>query len=410
MSQKKYPVSRAFKLSNQTKQNRSIHDPIRILHIISGLQPGGAEIVLYRLLAHQNQGIYRSYVVSLAKPNGLEKAISDLGVPVYTLGMKPGRFNPLRLFKLARIVGNIHPDIMQTWMYHANFLGGLVKFLFPRIKLVWGIHHTDLNPQQDKRMTIWIAKLSSFLSSHSPDKIIYCSESSRSIHTEIGYAKDRMIVIPNGYDLEKFRPAQNAGIYLRRDLRIPPNVHLIGSAARFHPQKDHHTFIKAAGILHLQLPQVQFLLCGNGIDWENNSLRSWITEAGISDNIHLLGLRNDIEQIYPALDIFSTSSSGEAFPNVIAEAMACGVPCVVTDVGDSACIVGSTGIVVPPREPEALAKAWQTLLQMNKEQRLGLGIEARARVEGNYSIATMVENYESIYRALITDNVQVPSI
>lgn len=207
-------------------------------------------------------------------------------------------------------------------------------------------------------------------------------------------------MIPNGFDLDAFRPDPESRLAVRRQLEIPEDSLLIGLVARFHPQKDHHNFVQAAGLLHRAMPQVHFLLCGEGITWENPVLGEWIDDAGVESWCHLLGRREDMPKLTAALDIASSSSFGESFPNVVGEAMACGVPCVVTDVGDCAILVGKTGIVVPPNDAGALASAWHQLLEMSHEERRRLGQLARQRIKNKFDLNLVVSRYEDLYKSL----------
>ena len=206
-----------------------------------------------------------------------------------------------------------------------------------------------------------------------------------------------MVVIPNGFDLNLFKPDLEGRTLVRQELRIPEDTMLIGMVGRFDPQKDHYNFIKAAALLQKEIPDVQFLLCGDDITWENQKLSKWIDETGFHGYFHLLGRRSDISRIMTALDIAS-SSYGEGFPNVVGEAMSCGVPCVVTDVGDSALIVGDTGIVVPPKDPNALALAWKKLIEIGKDKRQKLGHNARLRIRENFNLPSVVRRYEELYK------------
>jgi glycosyltransferase involved in cell wall biosynthesis len=245
------------------------------------------------------------------------------------------------------------------------------------------------------------ARLSHWL----PARIVCCSEASRQVHRQRGYPADKMLVITNGFDLATFRPDQGARQSVRQELGIPEDAPLIGLVARFDPQKDHRNFLQAAAKLHAQLPESYFLLCGDDLTWENAELVGWIEPVGIRHRCRLLGTREDTPRLTAALDLATTSSAyGEAFPLVIGEAMACGVPCVVTDVGDSAIIVGETGVVVPPRDPQALATGWsQLLLDMSRDERLQLGMAARQRIMERYSMGKIVAQYESLYESLVTE-------
>ena len=211
-----------------------------------------------------------------------------------------------------------------------------------------------------------------------------------------------MMVIPNGFDLAAFKPDAKARTAVREELGISQEALLIGLVGRFDPQKDHRNFVAAAARLRAYCPQVHFLLCGDGVNWNNAELTGWIGEAGLRQQFHLLGRREDMPRLTAALDISSTSSSyGEGFPNVIGEAMACGVACAITDVGDSAFIVGETGLVVPPRDPEALAHAWKKLIEMGPEGRQKLGETARKRILENFSLPDIVARYEALYKEVV---------
>jgi glycosyltransferase involved in cell wall biosynthesis len=215
-----------------------------------------------------------------------------------------------------------------------------------------------------------------------------------------------MEVIPGGFDLREFAPDPAARLSLRRELGIAEDALIIGMASRFHPQKDHHNFIQAATHLRAMIPQVHFVLCGRGVTRNNAQLVEWITEAGIQAHCHLLGERKDIPRLFSAMDIATSSSASEAFPLSVGEAMACGAPCVVTNVGDSAFIVGKTGKVVEPRNPGALAQAWRELIEAGPEARRRLGMAARRRVQQCFALPAIVERYQAIYAQLAAEGRQ----
>jgi glycosyltransferase involved in cell wall biosynthesis len=220
------------------------------------------------------------------------------------------------------------------------------------------------------------------------------------VHEALGYAADKMQVIPNGFDLELYCPNSAAACAVRKEMGIPRDSVIIGLVARFDPLKDHKTFVAAAARLRSSVGGVHFVLCGEGVTWKNKQLCTWIEEHALGDCFHLLGRRADIPRLTAALDIASSSSRGEGFANVIGEAMACGVPCVVTDVGDSARIVGDTGRVVPAGEPVALAAAWQELIAAGEATRRALGQAARARIAEHYSLNSVGDRYQALYREL----------
>jgi glycosyltransferase involved in cell wall biosynthesis len=220
----------------------------------------------------------------------------------------------------------------------------------------------------------------------------------------LGYVANKFVVLPNGFDLDEFRPFPEARISVREELGLPTETPLIGLVARFDPQKNHDGFIRAAGLLHQRCSHVHFLLVGEGVERENVLISQAIARADIGRVVHLMGLRHDVPRLTAALDIASLSSSwGEAFPNVVGEAMACGVPCVVTDVGDSAEIVGDTGVVVATEDPEALARAWEGLLVIPRRERVILGERARARVASHFELGLVAKRYEGFYDRLLAD-------
>jgi glycosyltransferase involved in cell wall biosynthesis len=360
-------------------------------------------MMLYKLLSRTDRTVFETEVISLIDVGPIGQKIQALGVPVRALGMRrSGVPNLLAVLRLAGWLRQDPPHVIQTWMYHADLIGGLAATLAGRIPVAWGIHHTHLDPQNSRRSTIWIAMTCARLSRWLPARIVCCSEASRQVHAQLGYASDKMVVIPNGFDLAVFRPDPKARRSVRQELGIPAEAPLIGLVARFHPQKDHHNFFQAAARLHAQLPEAHFLLCGDGITWENSELTGWIKAAGIQGQCHLLGRREDILRLTAALDVASTAAAyGEAFPMVIGEAMACGVPCVVTDVGDSAIMTGETGVIVHPKDPQALATGWsRLLLNMSREERVQLGLAARQRIMERYSLEKIARQYERLYESL----------
>jgi glycosyltransferase involved in cell wall biosynthesis len=215
-----------------------------------------------------------------------------------------------------------------------------------------------------------------------------------------------MVVIPNGFDLESFRPDAEARASLRKEVLIPNGYPVIGLVGRFHPVKDHRNFLQAARLIHREKSDVHYVLCGHSITWENEELVGLIEEAGIRDRVRLLGPRQDIPKVTAAFDIACLSSCVEGFPNVVSEAMSCAVPCVVTDVGEAAFIVGQTGRVVQPRNPDALAKALLELLELGPEDRSRLGNAARQRIKDHFDLAAIVEQYERVFEEIACRNEQ----
>ena len=362
--------------------------------------------MLYKLLSRIDRDLYENQVISLLNKGPMAEKIEALGVTVDALNMPRSIPDPRGIWRLSRMIRNYKPDAIQTWMYHADLLGGLATRISRiNVPVIWGVHHTNLVPGQDKKTTIVTAKLCAKLSRRIPAKIVCCSMASEETHAKIGYDKDKMLVIPNGFDLEAFCPDREARGSVRQELGIDKDALFIGMAGRFNPQKDHNNLIQAAKLLKNRNIKASFVLCGQDIDWQNEKLSRWIRQAGLEDIFFLLGPRSDMPKIDAALDICVLSSShGEAFPLVLGEAMACEVPCVATDVGDCADIVGNTGRIVPPRNPEALAGAIHELVEMGQEGRKQLGRAARKRVEEKYELGKVVRQYEELYRSVCETN------
>ena len=377
--------------------------PIKVLHIINDLSVGGAEMMLFKLLNGRDQRNYAPAVISLGRRSNLDERVESLSIPVHNIGMSPSKLpTPAQMARLLKVVRRVKPDLIHAWMYHGSLATQLCLMLTrQRIPVVWSLHSCNDDLSLEKRMTAFIIRACQRLSTR-PSKIIYVSEPSRRRHEAMGYSSTNSVVIHNGFDTTRFAPSLEARASVRAELGVKDDQLLIGLIGRFHPMKDHITFLAAAHLLSTEYQAAHFLLVGREVNSENQVLGDLITKFGLERRTHLLGERTDIPRLIAAADISSLSSSyGESFPLVVGEAMASGVPCVVTDVGDSAKIVGPTGIVVPPRDPEALAKAWSQLLYVGADGRAQLGEAARERIRENFLIASVIAQYESLYNSVL---------
>jgi glycosyltransferase involved in cell wall biosynthesis len=375
--------------------------PCRILHIITSLQMGGAEMALYRLVSTLAPEFFQHSVISLTNDQPVGNLIRPLGIPVESLGLHAGSFDPRIVFRLKKRISSFNPDIVQTWMYHADLLGGIAAKLAGSYPVVWNIRHTITDKGSLKASTYLIARTNALLSRFLPVKIICNATAGKQTHVAMGFDENKMLVIENGFDLSQFYPDEDSRDSVRHELGLSGNGYLIGMAGRYNPQKDHATFIRAASLLLQKRQDVYFLLWGNNVDNENLVLTGLIKTLCLQDRVLMLGLRMDTQRLYSSLDIATLSSAyGEAFPQVIGEAMACGVPCVVTDVGDSARVVESTGRVIPPRDPKSLANAWDELLSMPEAVRTNLGLSARERIKSLFSLEATTEKYSQIYQVI----------
>lgn len=376
---------------------RRANGSLKVVHVVSGLNMGGAEMMLFKLLSVWDRPRDEVEVVSLTGRGVFAERIEALGIQVTALEMPRGRPSLAGLIRLAKRFRHGPRVIVHCWMYHGNMIGGLAAWLGRQREIIWGIRSSSLDEVGNRRSTILTAKAGARLSAL-PRTIVCCSENARQLHVEMGYRADRMLVIPNGFDLDRFKPDEAARKSVRQELGIADDAILIGFIARFDPQKDHRSFVESARLVAVGQPEVHFVLCGHQLDWSNDAVRGWIEMAGLKENFHLLGRRDDVARITAALDIAACSSAfGEAFPNVLGEAMACGVPCATTDVGDSAYIVGDTGLVVPPGLPGLMADAWEKLIKAGGAYRRELGQVARRRVEENFELRSVAARYHSLY-------------
>jgi glycosyltransferase involved in cell wall biosynthesis len=371
---------------------------LKIIHIINALNTGGAELALARLVSLADRSTFDMQVVSLLGDGPVGQRIRNQGIRVHCLQLsKPGSIVS-EMAALVQLLRREKPDVIQTWLQQSDLLGSIAAKFAGVGPVLWNIRHSTLHPKYIKRSTRVVTHLCASLSPLLPWRIVCCSESSRVEQIKIGYAKDKLTVIPNGVSTTLFQPDSPARAALRRELGLSPNTVLIGAAGRYHPQKDYRTLIHAAKAIFDAAPDCELAICGDHVTALNGDLARWIAETGIGNRIHMLGRRDDMPKFMAALDLFVSSACfGEGFPNVVAEAMSCGTPCVVTDIGDSALIVGSTGKVVQPEDPGALARACLEMREAGRETRGGLGMAARARIVSEFSMGRMVSSYEQLY-------------
>jgi glycosyltransferase involved in cell wall biosynthesis len=372
--------------------------------VSTGLNSGGAERNLMRLVTGLRDRGHCTRVISLTDKGPIANQLERVGIDTMALEIKPHTVIP-GLLKLSRWMQKGNADLVQTWMYHANLFGALASRFAGNLPVVWGIRQSNLHPKYSKRSTRLVASLGSRTSARIR-AIVCCAESVRQVHQELGYVKSKMVVIPNGVDVEEFKPDEGARVLLRRELKITDgDVKLIGLVGRFDLQKDHRTFLRAAKMFSDVAGDINIVLCGSGINWGNRTLVEWIRSFYGESGVHLLGVRSDVAGIIAGLDLLVSSASyGEGFPNVIAEAMACSVPVVGTDVGETRYLVGDTGRVVQPENPQALAEAMLEVYRMEPQQRLTLGDRARARIEETYSVERMCSLYEKLYLRIVKES------
>lgn len=369
-----------------------------LLHLITGLTTGGAETTLARLMEAGDRLPVRSVVVCLGQRAALAERIEAAGVEVHALEMRggPGPVGALRLAGLAR---QLRPDLIQGWMYQGNLAANFARRVVPgRPPVLWNVRQS-LHDLANEKPSIRTAIHFGALWSATPRHIIYNSRAAAEQHRLAGFRSSRAVVVPNGIDCEEFRPREGAGERLRRELGIESGAPLIGMVARYHPVKNHAAFLAAAAILVREGIDAHYVLVGPGVDGSNEELGQGIRDAGLAERFRLLGERADVAGIVAGLDIATCASRGEAFPNAVAEAMACGIPCVITDVGDAAWLLGEAGRVVPPDDPETLARGWLAILALDPASRADVGGKGRRRIEAAFTLEAMVERYAELWSA-----------
>jgi glycosyltransferase involved in cell wall biosynthesis len=282
-------------------------------------------------------------------------------------------------------------------MYHAAIIGGMAARLAGVPRLVWSIHHSNLSRRANKLSTLVVVRLAALLSHVLPDRIVYVAHAARNVHERIGFSRRKGVVVHNGFDIAKFRPDPEARIGVRAELGVADDVPLVGIIARFDIQKGHAVFVDTAAKLHGLVPDIRFVLAGRDVDAHNTLLMHWIEGAAITERVFLLGHRTDVNRLMASIDVLLLPSVGEAFPNVVGEAMACGVPCVATDVGDAAVLIGDNGFVSPPQDASCLADLTARLLRLPRAERQALGARTRQRIEQEFQLGAVAQKYDELY-------------
>lgn len=304
----------------------------------------------------------------------------------------------LLLPRLKALVRQYQPDVIHGWLYHGNLAAYFARRAWPEGCLVWSIRHSLVHPRHEKTAThlviLWGAKLS-----RHADQIIYNAQPVATQHARAGYASAKSVVIVNGVDTEKFKPRTEERLRRRKEYGFGNDDLLIGMVGRYHSIKGQDVFVRAAKFVAASNAHVRFVMVGRGLDDGDMELLKPLA-PDLRARFILLGERTDIPAILTMFDILVSASWGEGFPNVVAEAMACGVPCVVTDVGASRDLVGDVGVVVRPGSERELADAIIGIATQSVSQRHELGEAARDRVIRLYSMERCISAYADLYTSL----------
>lgn len=359
---------------------------IKIIQIITGLSNGGAERNLYNLCLNINKDKFEVIVVSLTGMGEYGNMLEQIGIKLYCVNLGHG-VKLWRIFKLYQFIRQNKPNIIQTWLYHADLIGLVLGRLAGVKKIIWNIRSTQLNFKDTSWHVVIVRKICALLS-FMPVKIINCSMKSIEEHVTLGYRRKKFVYIPNGYNLQSFHVDKTLSLFPVNDAPV------IGFVGRDDPQKDIFNFLNALLIVEKNLIDFRVIIVGTIVNNEN--VKRFIRQHNMQQLI-LLESRDDMLNVYNSFDLLVLSSLSEAFPNVVAEAMACGVCCVVTNVGDAAVIVGDTGLVVPAANSILLADGIISMIESGRPPLITKGFFARQRIEENFSLDNMINSYETIY-------------
>ncbi len=374
---------------------------LKICHVITSLSViGGAQRVLVRMLLADPDSVDQKMVLVLRHAGVWGDQLRSAGVIVHELGMDSAVHAPGALYRLMKIMKAFNPDIVQTWMYHADFLGGLAAWIVGCKNIVWGIHRTSLSAS-DSKITILLMKSCALMSHWLPKKIIHVAKAGKKAHIEAGYNAERIVVIPNGFDFSGLTATAEQRKTFRDNCKFKDDEMVIGCLARFHNAKGHDNFVNAAAIVAKSYPKTKFMIAGTDCDANNTKLNGWINQHNLQDSFVLLGERHDVPNCLSAMDIFCMPSRTEAFPIALGEAMAMGLPCVATNVGDTEVLAGDTAVLVPAQDPEALARGLLEVIGLTEKQRNQMGQRAKDRVIAEFSIDKACQHYNAVYREII---------
>lgn len=385
---------------------------MRLVHVITDLSVGGAQMQLCRLLEADPAAARRSEVVSLIDGGALEDRIRASGARLTTLGISQGGLSATALFALRRSIRTC--DLVQSWMYHANLATTLAAAgLSSTPQIAWNIRHSLHDLTREKRLTRWVIRVGAWLSRR-PAAIVYNARTSALQHEELGFAADRRLVIPNGFDCRHFRPQPDRRAWLLRLVGVDDDKDspiLFGMIARNHPMKDPGTLLSASAELARRGRDLHLVICGQGFDVGNRVLVETAATLGFGQRLHLLGPRDDVADVMAGLDVVVMPSAwGEGFPNVVGEAMAAGRPCVATDVGDAAWLVDRFGRIVPPGDPIAMANAMDGMIQLGEAGRATLGKEARRRILADFQLEDVARRYAELYNRILANHGAEPRL
>ena len=376
----------------------------KVLHFITGVGGGGAENFMRSLVGAMHNSAWQTVVIAVrVHPHeALAEQLRAAGVTVHDLN-ETALLNPRVWLAARRLIAQENPDVVQTWMHHADFIGSVAALAVGVRNIVWGVRATEVfrNPgDSDLKMRLFYFALR-IASKVLPRKIIANSNAAITVHRGMGYPQRKLVWIPNGVNATRFTPNDALGKATRAELGIPAEAPVVGFVGRFHEIKDLTTFFKAAHLVQRERANVHFVLVGGSEAELRDDAGAACRALPHRGHVHFIPFGSATEKYYPAFTLFTLTSRSEAFPNVVLEAMACGVPAITTNAGDCAAMLKDLGSVVPVGDFEALAKAWMATLDMPEEQRRALATRSRERALRDYSMERCARSFTEVYERLL---------
>lgn len=369
----------------------------KIVHVITDLDVGGAEMMLYRLLSSSvGSTDYQHIVISLTSQGPIAAQLKARGFVVFDCGLVSLKKMPAAIMRLRRLLQQLQPDIVQTWMYHADFIGGLVARWCGYRNIIWGIRSTQV--PINSRLTGLLVKINARLSYLLPKKIVCVAQAALESHRQFGFDDKRMLVIGNGIDLDEFFKGIDSNLSVEKTPSLP---RIIGCVGRYHADKGQDLLVQSFAQLLPQQPDLRLMLIGRGCDSANQQLVTLLKQLNLEHAVDLLGERQDIAALLHTMDIYCMPSRSEGFPNGLVEAMACGLPCVATDVGDARLLGDGVVQFVAPASVSELTRGLQQMLEISPAARLSLGQQAAQRIKQQYSIDVVRSQFEALYSLIL---------
>lgn len=371
---------------------------MRVVHIISGLGGGGAEHTLLKLVKETKN--YDHHIVVMSNITDLAKRLTELGAVVHVIDFKSGfLLLPYKIFEFASLLRKLKPGAVQTWMYHANLVGGILARMFTDAPIFWGIHHTSPCSTDLSKSTLIVTRLLKLTSRRIPNKIVYCSNSAKTVHELFGFTVERSALIFNGYDPNRFVINDEMRRSIRQKLSISESSFVIGFVGRYHYVKGIDILLRSISVASGVIKNISVLMVGPGLSTYNSNLIKEIDDNSLVKYVRLLGPHDNIHDLMSAFDILILPSRSEAFPNVLNEAMLCGIPCISADVGDASTIVGKTGWLVEPCSIEKFVLAILAAKECSDDARnwLRRRVMCRNHVLENFSVKKMAIAYSDLW-------------